>query len=383
MTGCGPVLPVGENAGAGTGSTGSAGDTLIQPTSGAPTAGGSTSGPPPWEPTTSVDTGPASSSDDGLGDGGGFIGPTSGCGAGLEDGYLGHCGVGLECDPFEQDCPEGEACRPWANDGGDMWNALRCAPLDPNPGQPGDVCTTRGSPVSGIDTCDVGLMCWDINVDTLEGVCAQLCSGDADNPVCADPDETCMLANEDALPLCLPMCDPLASDCGEGLGCFPASDQAFVCLREGVGVELGEVWHPQCAPGSFWASPEAVSGCVDDEPCCTSYCNVEDPEACGPDAECLPYFEPTMPIDNPLGYCSVPNWPHAFSKSVLESRLARALSRGPRLRTRGCRRRPVRGVHVHVHVHDRVGVELGRRAQPIHNGCTAQPNGRRARVNRQ
>ncbi len=39
---------------------------------------------------------------------------------------------------WAQDCPEGEKCMPWANDGGGSWNATRCSPLDPNPSAVGD-----------------------------------------------------------------------------------------------------------------------------------------------------------------------------------------------------------------------------------------------------
>src|SRR5262245_15971404 len=31
-----------------------------------------------------------------------------------------------ECDVWAQDCPPGEKCMPWANDGGSSWNSLRC-----------------------------------------------------------------------------------------------------------------------------------------------------------------------------------------------------------------------------------------------------------------
>ena len=52
--------------------------------------------------------------------------------------------AGDTCDLWEQDCPEGEKCNPWANDGGASWNALRCVPIDPNPDGVGEPCTVSG-----------------------------------------------------------------------------------------------------------------------------------------------------------------------------------------------------------------------------------------------
>ncbi len=115
-----------------------------------------------------------------------------------------------------------------------------------------------------------------------------------------------MVANDGELKLCLPMCDPLAPDCDDGSGCYPSSEQASVCLREGVGVELDEVSHPQCPAGTFWTNAEAVEGCVDDEPCCTSYCHLDEPQTCGPGSACLP-FDPARPGLDPVGYCTVAN----------------------------------------------------------------------------
>ena len=37
-------------------------------------------------------------------------------------------GATNECNQWVQDCPEGEKCMPWANDGGSAWNATRCRP---------------------------------------------------------------------------------------------------------------------------------------------------------------------------------------------------------------------------------------------------------------
>jgi hypothetical protein len=69
-------------------------------------------------------------------------------------------GQTYECDLWKQDCPPGEKCMPWANDGGGSWNATRCTPLAEDPRQPGEPCTVEGSGVSGRDDCDIRAMCW-------------------------------------------------------------------------------------------------------------------------------------------------------------------------------------------------------------------------------
>ncbi|MEM6295073.1 MAG: hypothetical protein AAGA54_27630, partial [Myxococcota bacterium] len=61
-----------------------------------------------------------------------------------------------QCDLSLQDCCEGEGCKPWANDGGDEWNAVRCTPLSERPDAQGEPCTVEGADVSGVDSCDEG-----------------------------------------------------------------------------------------------------------------------------------------------------------------------------------------------------------------------------------
>src|SRR5690349_13167900 len=50
---------------------------------------------------------------------------------------------GDECDIWEEDCPEGYKCMPWANDGGNAWNATRCSPIAPDAHAPGESCTVE------------------------------------------------------------------------------------------------------------------------------------------------------------------------------------------------------------------------------------------------
>lgn len=218
----------------------------------------------------------------------------------LPDGVLAHCSW---CDPAEQDCARGEACKPWANDGSDTWNSTRCGPVERDPGQVGDACVVEGSAASGIDSCGAGTMCWNVDPKTLEGTCVSFCGGFGNEPLCAEG-ELCVTANDGVLPLCLPSCDPLASQCGEGFGCYP-SQNGFVCIREGDSVNIEGFVHPECPAGTFMAPTELIEGCVEGELCCSAFCDVTDPESCGVDAECLPYFKSPRPEPYQPGYCSV------------------------------------------------------------------------------
>ncbi|MGH1347906.1 MAG: hypothetical protein ACRBN8_40500 [Nannocystales bacterium] len=307
--GCRPVVAEDDPSGGSTSSNapGSAsGDVPDPSTSGTPMP--PTTGVPPdptgTPPGTSGSTtsGTWGSSSD---DGGFIIDPDGGwCGAGLPDGVLAHC---TWCDPKAQDCAKGETCKAWANNGSPMWNSTRCGPVDPEPGQRGEPCVSEGSAASGIDSCDIGLMCWNVDAETLEGTCVEYCDFFGGGGIrCSDVDERCSEFNNGVLPLCLPSCDPLASACADGFGCYPGSEDDFVCIREGDPVHL-DVFHPECPAGTFWAAPDAIEGCVDDLPCCTAFCDITVPDSCGPDAECLSYFEGDLPKVNPLGFCSVAN----------------------------------------------------------------------------
>jgi hypothetical protein len=151
--------------------------------------------------TTSVDT------DDGTLDSessGGFIygDPDSG-------------GVALECDVIGNDCPKGEKCVPWANDGGKVWNATRCTPLVVPPMAVGEPCTVMGSAVSGLDDCEAGSMCFHVDPEANTGTCVAFCASD-EPPACADEALTCVITHDGVLLVCLSPCDPMAPECLEG-----------------------------------------------------------------------------------------------------------------------------------------------------------------------
>ena len=224
-------------------------------------------------------------------------------------------GISFECDMFAQDCPEGEKCMPWANDGGTAWNATRCSPISDNPGQAGDMCTVEGSGVSGIDDCDIGSMCWDVDPETNMGTCVALCTGDEADPICEDPDTACAIVNEGAIVLCLPSCDPLLQDCPDGQACYPINDD-FLCVPDASG-EMGVYGDPcefinACDPGLMCLGAAAVPDCTGSQGCCSEVCDTSDPsgdaQCSGADQACEPWYEEgaAPPGYEDVGACALP-----------------------------------------------------------------------------
>jgi len=221
-----------------------------------------------------------------------------------------------ECDIWAQDCPEGEKCMPWANDGGDSWNATRCSAIDDNAGQPGDTCTVEGSGVSGIDDCDIASMCWDVDGETNMGICVGFCEGTEDAPFCSNPDEGCSISNDGVLILCLAYCDPLLQDCPEGSACYP-EENGFFCSPDASGPDLGAIGDPceyinVCDPGGWCANAESVPGCAGSAGCCSGYCDTTEPDpssTCLPmGTECVPWYEEgtAPPGYEDVGVCVLP-----------------------------------------------------------------------------
>ena len=296
LAGCGPlVLPEGETETDGSEDEGST--TAPPPSTTAPPPPGTTTAPPPPS-TTSV--GPSDESTSGE--------PMTSLvfldGNDFSDGP--------ECDFWNQDCPAGEKCMPWANDGGNTWNSLRCSPIADDPDAVGEPCIVEGSGVSGIDSCEAGSMCWDVDPDTLEGHCVAFCIGDESNPMCDDPNQSCTLPADGALALCFPLCDPLLQDCPEGDACYGIND-VFNCIPDASG-DMGAPGDEcefinVCDPGSFCASAELVPGCAEVVGCCSSFCDLNEmPPACLPGQECMPWYEAgrAPPGYELVGACALP-----------------------------------------------------------------------------
>ncbi len=208
---------------------------------------------------------------------------------------------------------------PWANDGGHYWNAFKCTPVDPNPNGLYEPCTVEGSNVSGVDDCEIHMMCWNVDPETNVGTCYGMCTGSAEDPGCEDPYAQCILYSDGVVILCYPNCDPLTQDCpGNDLCIGDPSGNGFVCVPDASG-EAGAYGDPceylnVCDPGLFCAAVEIVPGCVSSVGCCTEFCDLTHPlgngqcagEAGG--AECVPWYEiGTAPARyEHVGACVIP-----------------------------------------------------------------------------
>jgi hypothetical protein len=223
----------------------------------------------------------------------------------------------FECDIFVQDCRPGEKCTGWADDGGSSVNATKCVPVADDPGGIGEPCHVQGSPLSGIDDCELGVYCWNVDPKTLEGICVAWCVGDESNPQCEDPSLECPICGDSCLPLCVPMCSPLAQDCPEGSACYPAQD-AWDCAPDASG-EQGGYGDPceflnVCDPGLICLDSSAVPACEGTFGCCSEACDTTDPAGdlqCAGAAEgqtCQPWYEEgaaPLGYEN-LGVCALP-----------------------------------------------------------------------------
>lgn len=213
-----------------------------------------------------------------------------------------------ECDPWLQDCPEGEKCVPWGNRG--SWDANKCV-LVTGAGQPGDTCTWGGL-VEATDDCDATSACWNaMAVDgELVGVCHAFCSGTPEAPECPEG-EQCFLTNNGAINLCDAGCNPLLQDCDRGYTCTWAGD-SFSCLSTTENLAPGEPcdFIDECAPGLFCIEDEELPDCAGIG-CCTSFCSIERGEDhCQiiPGTTCVPFFpEGTAPPGlEDVGVCVSP-----------------------------------------------------------------------------
>ena len=298
LVACGPAVELATQ-------TGAAGETGTSSTPTATTAPSPTGTPPNPATSASPTTASTSSTDASTGSEGGVLD---------EGGFLSLDAPLQDCTIWEQNCPPGEKCTAWADDGESAWNANRCVPVADNPVGPGEPCTVEGVSSSGIDNCDATSMCMP-NFGESDGYCVAFCTGSPDAPVCGSG-ELCIVSNEDSLVLCWESCDPMAQDCAADEWACWATPYGGICAPG----EVGPGGHgtacamiAACSPGFVCVVAGAVAGCPG-EPCCAAYCDTED---VGADEGCPGYDEgerclPAYPEgDAPeglehLGICIIP-----------------------------------------------------------------------------
>lgn len=119
--------------------------------------------------------------------------------------------------------------------------------------------------------------------------------------------QTCVIANQGAINLCLDTCEPLApNDCDEGYGCFFANGE-FVCmlaLDEPLGQPCGFL--NDCPADSLCVEGSLLPECEGSN-CCAQYCSLAEPSCVQAETECVPMFEADPPAGlEDLGLCLGP-----------------------------------------------------------------------------
>lgn len=213
------------------------------------------------------------------------------------------------CDAFAQDCPAGQKCVPWAEDG-NAWDGTRCATITGD-GAPGDPCTAPEGVIAGMDDCDFGAICWYVDENN-QGTCIAQCLGTSDRPICPAA-SSCDEAAAGGINLCLPWCDPLPDSCPKSSRCLPTSG-GFECVHFDnqplAQLNEGCVADPECDGGLFCLDAEdASNSCAPDIGCCQPFCAFPGGACPNADQACIPWFDAMGAIPpgyEDLGFCGIP-----------------------------------------------------------------------------
>jgi len=132
------------------------------------------------------------------------------------------------CDPWMQDCPEGEKCVPYAAESNNF-DSNKCVPVMGD--MPvGESCTATG-PIESTDDCDDSGYCFFVadGVGTCQGFCEQ----SPDDPVCPQAGDSCLIDGDGSVALCVQGCDPMdpeLPECPDGSTCTSlGADGLFFC----------------------------------------------------------------------------------------------------------------------------------------------------------
>lgn len=215
-----------------------------------------------------------------------------------------------DCDPWAQDCPSTEKCTWYSSDGSYIWDETKCVPLARDPVQIGVECSAVGDGITGVDNCDLGAMCWDVNAEGI-GYCVPLCEGVPSDGTCAEKFYCQVYAH--GLSLCFETCHPLLQDCVAPTSvCLPNDSSVFTCMPDTSGNEgqiHGTCGQTTCDPGNICLFPESAIECnVNSQGCCEPFCDTTLLNDCpGQGQECIPYYkiDPIPPGYENVGYCAL------------------------------------------------------------------------------
>ena len=226
----------------------------------------------------------------------------------------------IECDIWEQDCGACEKCTPYFFNG-EPFSGYKCVPVAHEPVSVGEPCTVMGEFGDGVDNCEKGSLCWNIDSSTA-GTCVSLCTGTIFVPKCNDPNNLCWLTSEAELPLCFQKCDPLKiGTCPQANQvCVPLpSHTGFVCVESSIKAGGGEKYDPcdfinACSEGNMCLDSALSNGCDGQSVgCCLPYCDVSlDPDPrcdVNNNEECIPWFDAMeAPVGaEDIGVCAMPS----------------------------------------------------------------------------
>ncbi len=274
------------------------------------TAVSTTSGPDPGDTTTAATTSPSpattsSESTTAMPTDGSSDDPVGGFLPGLDGGPT------FECDTFAQDCAKGDKCTVWRDEGTSQLST-RCVPIAADPLPDGASCTVGDGPLSGIDDCEHGSVCWFVDAD-LQGTCVAFCHGSARAPTC-DEGLSCADSSSGGAALCTPRCDPLGDECGDeicvptGFGFWCVPDASSPGTTHGAPCETEDA----CPTTLACIGPQRHTTCEGGLGCCSTLCDLTAAVDPCPDLDsgqvCAPWFPPGQA---PTGYehvgvCAVP-----------------------------------------------------------------------------
>ncbi len=220
------------------------------------------------------------------------------------------------CDLYDQDCPTGQKCAPYASEGG-YYDAMRCVPVQ-GEAVPGDTCHVEGGAYSGFDDCAAGSTCMEVD-EEYKGTCMEVPTLGTWGWTCDDRNKVPVILDEGVVGVCLMGCEPILQDCGEDKVCIPGFGpwDDFVCVLDASG-DGGEMFDTcefanVCDPGLVCVPPSAAVECDQNaQGCCVGLCETEELTECGGQyQECMPWSlwypagEGRPDFEN-IGICSLP-----------------------------------------------------------------------------